>query len=70
MKRIRKTHQGELFGTSPAEEMKRQVSELDALIARALKSSDYRQARSLTARQEKLIQKLVSMGEDGQIERE
>ena len=57
-------HQGNLFGTSRVEEIRKKIKELDILINKAMKSKEYAQAKSLTEEQERLIQILVSGNED------
>ncbi len=61
--------QEDLFESSRFQELRRRVKELDLLIARALRKSDYVRAKELTDQQSKVIQELVALGE-GEIERE
>ncbi len=63
MKNSRMALQEDLFESSGPKELKRQVRELDELIARALKENNYKRAKELTTRQEAIIQELVRMGE-------
>jgi len=59
--------QEDLFESSRFQELRRRVRELDLLIARALKKSDYDQAKEFTDQQAKIIQELVVLG-DGEID--
>ena len=61
MRQRRASFQEDLFESSEQQEMQRQIQELDSLIAKALKAKHYEEAKALTARQEKLIQKLMGM---------
>jgi ABC-type oligopeptide transport system substrate-binding subunit len=61
MRQRRTSFQEDLFESSEQQEMQRQIREFDTLIARALKAKHYEEAKAFTARQEKLIQKLMSM---------
>jgi len=61
--------QEDLFESSRLQELRRRVKELDLLIARALRKSDYVRAKELTNQQSKVIQELVALGE-GEIEHE
>ena len=63
MKNSRMAFQEDLFESSGPKELKRQVRELDDLIARALKENNYKRAKELTTRQETIIRELVRMGE-------
>ena len=64
MARKHKAFQGDLFGSSKADELRRQVRELDSSIAKALKVNDYPKAKELTKQQKKCIQELVDLGEE------
>jgi len=59
--------QEDLFESSRFQELRRRVRELDLLIARALKKSDYDQAKEFTDQQAQIIQELVALG-DGEID--
>lgn len=63
MKNSQMALQEDLFEPDGSKELKRQVRELDKLIARALKENNYEKAKELTSQQEAIIQKLVKMGE-------
>lgn len=56
--------QEDLFGISKTQNLQQQVKELTVLIDKALKTNDYIKARELTAKQETLINELVTLGSD------
>ena len=62
-KQSRSSSQGDLFETSKIKEMQERVKELDRLISNAMKKKQYKDAKSYTDEQEKLIQKLVQIAE-------
>jgi len=66
MKRRRGAFQEDLFESSEVQEMQRRIRELDNLIARAMKTKQYDEAKALTAQQEDLLQKLMAMGNESE----
>jgi len=64
MRRKQHAVQRELFGISKTNELQHRIKELEAEIARALKSGDYQKAKELTTSQETLINELVALGEN------
>ena len=64
MKRHLKAFQEDLFESSEVQEMQRKVRELDNLIAKAMKTKHYDDAKALTAQQEELLQKLMAIGSE------
>jgi len=63
MRRKASSRQGDLFEAPGQQLDQNRVRELDRLIAQALKKNDYQAAKTLTAEQEQLIQKLVESGD-------
>ncbi len=55
--------QKDLFESSKSQELNGRIKELDILIKRALKNSNYDQARTLIQEQEQIITELVSRDE-------
>ena len=55
--------QEDLFGLPPNDILKNRIKELDRMIAKAIKGSDYQKAKELNTIQEKLIQELVAIGD-------
>jgi len=64
MSRRIKSRQGDLFISPDELNPAQRVRELDVLIAKALKTSNYELARELTAEQENLIQNLVNRDDE------
>jgi len=56
--------QEDLFGASKPKTLRLKVKELDHLITHAMKKKDYQKAKELTDLQSKIIQELVTLGEE------
>ncbi len=67
MKRRKNASQGDLFGISEVENIKAEIQSLDQGIAKEMKAGKFDAAKKLTTEQERLIQKLVELG-DGSTE--
>jgi len=63
MMKHRITIQEDLFESSRSLELRRQIQELDRLIAREMKKKQFEKAKELTQKQESLIQELVIIGD-------
>ena len=62
MKRKSFAAQEDLFGSSRVQNLQQQVKELGVSIDQALKKNNYQEAKELTAKQESLINELVTLG--------